>query len=1395
MTAGGQTNPVANFPRGQQPGYEYRSYTQVLAVASTPTGYDLEVTFDTGSPISLISEDTLKTHWPTASIEFIDNIAIDGVSGSTNTARHVSLPMQFATTKGPLDTTLIAHIVDELPCGLLIGIDNMKPKGVLIDLKHDWLHIQGCRVRSTCLAKRKNKRVPVYATSTTTIPASHLTNLPVYLGRRATKLPHLQRGFTFTPCPRMDLAANTFVSAPRAIILKTSNHLPVSNFGQTPHVIRKGQLLGHIDTIPYSSKNVGVEVCLAMSPSSSSSDQDHAEPMPFEATYPTDEKTIAEADISMDFGSEFAAQIRNILHQHSRLFRPELGMFQDSVRMPIPLKDDDFTGLNCAPYSFSKRDKDAANEILDSLKEQNRVETVPLGEACPIAAPGFIVWRDNKARFVVDMRRLNKKLIPNSYPLPRQDTVLEAMGGSMVFSSMDIRKGFFQQPILESDRWKTTFVTPHRGLERLTVSTMGLATTPSFFQQRMEELLRPYLWESVIVYVDDVIVYSKDTTSHLQHLQKVLGLLSASGVTLQISKCHFGYASIAALGHKVSRLGLTTAEQKIEAITQLDYPTTLSSLESGLGLFSFYRQYCLGYSYIVEPLEALKTRLLRGAPIKGKKRANHCSKTQIELDDDCKDAWDALKHALASAPTRRLPDFSQPFRLYVDGSKQFGFGVALHQLDEEGKERPVLFLSRRLSAAERNFWPTELEVGAVVWAISKLRHYLDGNEFTLYTDHSAIKGLFQSLSPQRRNPRLTSWALFLSQFAGKMTVIHKPGRVHRNADALSRLARKRSAPSSESQSPETSPPVCHLVNVLSMDPQLKRILVRNLPKDRHLGRIYRDLESMLNSPGDPTKNGFKLDSASKLLYMVRGNSERLCIPEAAHKLVLTAAHDHKGHPGIQKTQDRLRRTVYINKLRSLVESYVLACPVCNVTKERKQQPYGQLQPITTPAYPLSVLSMDFITGLPRSKNRNDSLLVVIDKFSKFPRLLPGRSDYTAVEWATVFFDRIYPVWGLPQVIISDRDAKFTSEFWTYLFKRAHVRLGITAAYHPSADGQTERYNAMIECVLRSMLCHCPTESVWEELIPEVQWILSTSINSSTGKTPFELMYGVEPRSEFLNDLRPRIDSAEEFIARRADVRAEAADAVQYAQSRMAYYFDKKHKPVELKGAAYIRLTRRPGHVGYSLEGNTVLSPTKMGPFPIVRRVGNLAYELKLPAELKIHPIISVIHLEQAPNDKFDRAIATTIPEEVHEYKVPFIISKILDKKLLPIGRSDKRKIWHYQVSWDGLSQPSWQPASIVAAQCPQLAEQYETALRLEQKSQQESPTEQAVTQETEQESLTDQAVTQETEHDSPTGDRTYDAANLNISLPITEAASERIRRVEANKRDLERLRPRTRRRS
>lgn len=324
-----------------------------------------------------------------------------------------------------------------------------------------------------------------------------------------------------------------------------------ANLGETDIKVHRGQQLGYLEmaSVPMRSADIYLSLDHLFQglpiPTEEEEPDDPPTGAPFIVAPPDDDTQVEKADVSTKWGLDYKRRVRYVIQKHSRLFRKELGRFNDGIKMPILFGDGcDLSKLKQAPYSQSLRDKRAIDEVLNPLCEQGRIVPVPLGRPSLVAAPAFVVWKNQKPRVVVDMRKVNQALIPDAYPLPKQDTILSSMGGAMVFTSLNFVKSFFQQDIAEEDQWKTAFVTAHRGHEMFTVSTMGLANSPGFFQHRMENLFEKYLWEFVLVYIDDIIIFSQTLEDHLIHLDRALTLLENVGVTLSISKCHFAYPSI-----------------------------------------------------------------------------------------------------------------------------------------------------------------------------------------------------------------------------------------------------------------------------------------------------------------------------------------------------------------------------------------------------------------------------------------------------------------------------------------------------------------------------------------------------------------------------------------------------------------------------------------------------------------------------------------------------------------------------------------------------------------------------------------------------------------------------------------------------------------------------------
>lgn len=811
-------------------------WSHLRVTLRTPAAEPISAILDTASGISLISSEVARKHYPDAPLtELCKPIALSGIGSGPNLTHSIELPVDMPDKKKfSWKTSETAYVVDDLSCGILLGLSYLKGNRLHIVWgqkdKNDTIKIgdSGREAWATCtqvgFAERKTARISA-AETLVILPGEGRTIRVVH---RA--VPIRADGYLVEPQTISDPRHLVRASLQNGIVDGQSRIMTMANLGEIPVTIHKGQTLGilrKVDLAPDletfvianatsdTPTAIPITALLGVEPPPDEPEGRYPDGYPFNLPVPDPEFDIDEADIPDCWGEKRKQDIKNLILRHARLFSPQLGRFNDGIEMGVPFKQDaDLDNLKQRPYNLSRRDRAAFDSIIDPLREVGAVENVPLGHICPCASPAFIVWRNDKPRVVVDLRRVNDKLVDHGYAIPRQDDIRTALGGSTVFTIMDILKGFFQQPLKPEDKWKTTFVTPHRGLQRLTVSTMGLKTSPAFFQHRMDGLFGQYLWQFVLVYIDDIIVFSKTIEQHLQHLEVVFTILENSGCTMSLPKCHFARQGVNILGHFVSRLGLSTTEEKTEAIRNLAIPGNLQLLEIGLGLMGYYREYVADFAIIADPLNEMKTLGFKDGPRAGQPRLTWARKFEFPpkvtrppspvtaeqetawqrkqeyvttLWNKVVKAWEKLKKDLINAVDLAFPDFEKPFILYVDTSG-LGIGASLHQMQPNGKSRPILFLSRTLSTAESHYFAPELETLGLVWALDKLSYILDHSKIQVVTDHTSIVAAFDAANRLPRNVRrITKWRLFLSRYAHQLSIIHRPGKEHINADALSRL--------------------------------------------------------------------------------------------------------------------------------------------------------------------------------------------------------------------------------------------------------------------------------------------------------------------------------------------------------------------------------------------------------------------------------------------------------------------------------------------------------------------------------------------------------------------------------------------------------------------------------
>ena len=399
----------------------------------------------------------------------------------------------------------------------------------------------------------------------------------------------------------------------------------------------------------------------------------------------------------------------------------------------------------------------------------------------PYASPIVIVQKKSgEIRLCVDYRELNARTRRDAYPLPRIDETLDALSGARWFSTLDLASGYNQVPMAEGDKEKTAFCTPF-GLFEFNRMPFGLCNAPGTFQRLMERIFGDQSLESLLLYLDDIVIFSSTFTQHLQRLELVLSRLRQQHLKLKLTKCCFFKREVRYLGHIVSAQGVATDPEKIHAVTHWPAPQTLKELRAFLGFASYYRRFVEGFARLAAPLH----RVVGECQTPRKQPAGRPPDLASRWTPECDEAFNLLKQRLTTAPVLAYADFSLPFIVEIDASYQ-GLGAVLSQ-EQEGKRRPIAFASRALKKTEKNmtnYSSMKLEFLALKWAVSeKFREYLLGHTFTVYTDNNPLSYMQTTAKLAAVEQR---WASQLAHF--NFDIKYRPGPSNRNADALSRIS-------------------------------------------------------------------------------------------------------------------------------------------------------------------------------------------------------------------------------------------------------------------------------------------------------------------------------------------------------------------------------------------------------------------------------------------------------------------------------------------------------------------------------------------------------------------------------------------------------------------------------
>ena len=895
-------------------------------------------------------------------------------------------------------------------------------------------------------------------------------------------------------------------------------------------------------------------------------------------------------------------QARLLLKDYSDVFSQgddDLG-YTTTIQHRIPTVDQ--TPIKLPHRRIPPQHLQEVKEHITKLLRQGviRPSTSPYAAQCVLVRK-----KDNSLRLCVDYRLLNEKTIKDAHPIPRIQDALDSLRGSSYFSSLDLVQGYYQVAVHEDDIHKTAFRVGSRGLYEYLRMPMGLCNSGSSFQRLMEACLGDKNFEELLIYLDDVLVYSSTFTEHLERLESVFKRLRKHGLKLKPKKCFLFKESVKYLGHVVSSKGVETDPDKVEAIASWEVPQNEKDLRSFLGLAGYYRRFVEGFAKIAAPLHDM----LGGTRKKNKKKSQTISKKgtfKEKWNEECTQAFQKLKDKLMTSPILGYPDFSKPFILETDASYQ-GLGAVLSQDQPEGRI-VISYASRALRPTEKNmdnYSTMKLELLALKWAITeKFKEYLIGSKFIAYTDNNPLS----YLKTAKLGATEMRWAAQLAQFDFK--IVYRSQKQNANADALSRKSDVNVASvltdvincttipydimvegqinhmygryiPEKIEATGTLPSYTteQLVNLQQKDECLSRLLKYWKEGKKPIYKTYKDeprFVKKLLSKWD------QLREKDSVLYREIEDPEcgiiqQLLLPKDLQATVLEMLHDSAGHQGFHKTLALIQKRCYWPGMVKTVKMWCEKCERCMFGKAPNptiRPPIGSF----IANRPLEVLAIDY-TILDRASNGMENVLVMTDIFSKFTQAIPTR-DQQAPTVAKTLVKEWFFKYGVPQRIHSDQGRNFEGVVIRELCKMYNIKKSRTTPYFPEGNSQCERFNRTLHDRLRTLSPE--KKKKWPEYLPEILYTYNCTPHSSTGFSPYFLFFGMEPRLPIdclLGSTQHSPDSdVDDWLEKHYERMMEAYEKAQentlkQAKSRQEIY-NKKAKKVPIRIGARVFLRSR-----------------------------------------------------------------------------------------------------------------------------------------------------------------------------------------------------------------------------
>ena len=795
------------------------------------------------------------------------------------------------------------------------------------------------------------------------------------------------------------------------------------------------------------------------------------------------------------------------------------------------------------PYSLPLKHVEWVTKELEILEKAGVISR----SVSPWASPIVIVPKKSepgeppRRRMCVDYRVLNSLLPPvnkahskakgilSLVPLPKIDEIYAQLKGSKVYSAIDMRSGYFHLGLSDEAKPKTAFVPggPHGAKYEFNRCPFGLSQAPAYFQRLVHEVLKGITF--AFGYLDDILIFSPDNKTHLEHLEVVFQRLREADLKLKASKCNFFKKHIQYLGHLVSGEGIEPLPEKLEAVRKMPPPTTPKEIRQFLGLVGYYRKFVPKFADIARPLTNL-------------------TKLDVPYDwtNRCQEAFEFLKQMLLKEPILKYPDPSKPYTLFTDASK-FAWACVLTQEYEhefDGKKRkilhPITYMSGLFKGSQINWATLTKEAYAIYVSVKKLDHYIQDAEVTLRSDHLPLKSFLQK---NTMNTKVNNWAIDITSRCRNIQFEYIKGIKNTLADTMSRLIEITPEIEQEPEPPgqefgydifETLEPIettTHYINELKEEIQIKHEAIPDdlLPivdltesqlediqmKDKFIKNIINRLVAKQQPEGKPYYLEGKL--LKKYIYDNKQRFEVTVLSPNCAPLLLNLAHDQLGHNGTARTYMLLKRTYYWKGMKTDVSNYVKQCKLC---QKQNILPVKYVSGhFSAPMAPMEFISMDLIGDFTPSSKGNKYALTVICMLTGYTFCIPIPSK-KASDVITAYIDNVYSKFGGSKKILSDNGTEFKNQ----LFEKIAKELGVefkcyTAPYHPQSNGRIEGFHHFLKSCMAK---HISTTIEWDQVVHLATAAYNFFPNEHSKESPFFLMFGRDPRIPLNTLLTPKI---------------------------------------------------------------------------------------------------------------------------------------------------------------------------------------------------------------------------------------------------------------------------------